>query len=270
MTTSPTAPLVRPTGPEAVTTVGRLLDEGLTHGELRAQFLAGRWRRFGHAVVRHNGPLSERQRRAVALVNAGPRSLLTAFTSLELLGLQHWHRDDVHVLVPAGARVRRVPAITVSTHAVVEWPPPIARGHPELHHPAHAAVLAASGVKRPRVGIALLAACVQQGLVTARLVEPVRQAVRVEPSGRRRYLDVEWTRPDGTAVVAEVDGGLHLRPENWWDDQFRQNEVTLGRSVVLRFPSVAVREPDPRIVDQLRRAGVPGLARSSTAARTSL
>ena len=39
-----------------------------------------------------------------------------------------------------------------------------------------------------------------------RLPEPVRQAVRLEASGRRRYLDAEWTRSDGRRVVAEVDG----------------------------------------------------------------
>ena len=91
----------------------------------------------------------------------------------------------------------------------------------------------------------------------AGLAEPVRQAVRVQPDGRRRYLDVEWERADGRRLVVEVDGALHLRAATWWDDQFRQNEVVIGNSVVLRFPSVAVREGDPRVVDQLRRAGVP-------------
>ncbi|MHA3703390.1 hypothetical protein ACXR2U_14525 [Jatrophihabitans sp. YIM 134969] len=91
----------------------------------------------------------------------------------------------------------------------------------------------------------------------AGLLEPVRQAVRVQPDGRRRYLDVEWRRPDGTPLVAEIDGALHLRPENWWDDQFRQNEVVIGRGTVLRFPAVAVRTGDPLVVDQLVRAGVP-------------
>lgn len=314
MTTSTDGP-VRPVGPGAVTTVGRLLADGVTGSEVRAQIAAARWRRFGNAVVRHNGPLSERQRHAVALTNAGPRSLLTALTALEMLGLRHWHRDDVHVLVPAGARVRRVAAVPIAVHSVVRWPPPTAQGRPDLHHPAHAAVLAASAMKRVRVGVALLAACVQQGLVTAAqldavvgpstnlrhramlisaigdigmgaqalseidfallcrragLIEPIRQAVRVEPSGRRRYLDAEWVRADGRRVVAEIDGALHLLPGNWWDDQFRQNEVTLGRSIVLRFPTVAVRERDPRVVDQLRRAGVPATRGRSSDAEMSL
>ncbi len=301
MSTS-SATLVRPTGDEAVTTVERLLAEGSTYAELRAQLAAGRWRRFGKAVVRHNGPVSAAQRHAIVLVNAGPRSMLTSFTALEELGLQGWHRDTLHVVVPAGARVRRLPQFPTAVHAVVEWPPPSVTRRVPVHAAAPSAVLAASGASRSRLGIALLAACAQQQLVTAgalealvrpagnlrhraallaaigdigmgaealseidfarlcrraRLAEPVRQAVRVEPSGRRRYLDAEWRLPDGRRLVAEVDGALHLAPQRWWDDQLRQNELAIARSVVLRFPAPIVREGDPVIVDQLRRAGVP-------------
>jgi len=86
------------------------------------------------------------------------------------------------------------------------------------------------------------------------LPEPIRQVVRVERSGRRRYLDASWRRTDGRLVVVEVDGALHLAPKRWWDDQLRQNELALGGALVLRFPSVVVRT-DPRLVAaQLRRA----------------
>lgn len=83
---------------------------------------------------------------------------------------------------------------------------------------------------------------------------PVRQAVRVEPSGRRRYLDAEWRRRDGRRVVAEVDGAVHLSPRRWWDDQLRQNEVVLDGSVFLRYPSVVVRAEELVVAHQLRRA----------------
>jgi hypothetical protein len=86
------------------------------------------------------------------------------------------------------------------------------------------------------------------------LPEPVRQAVRVEPSGRRRYLDAEWTRRDGRRVVAEVDGALHLIARRWWDDQIRQNELVIAGDLVLRFPSVLVRCEELIVVGQLRRA----------------
>jgi hypothetical protein len=87
-----------------------------------------------------------------------------------------------------------------------------------------------------------------------RLPLPERQAVRSEPSGRRRYLDASWRRPDGRIVVAEVDGAIHLAVRRWWDDQLRQNEITLSDAMVLRFPSVVVRTEPDRVAAQLRRA----------------
>ena len=83
---------------------------------------------------------------------------------------------------------------------------------------------------------------------------PHLQAVRASPRGKRRYLDAEWTRADGRRVVAEVDGALHLRPSTWVADQLRQNEITLGNSLVLRFPAVIVRAEPALVADQLRRA----------------
>ncbi len=85
------------------------------------------------------------------------------------------------------------------------------------------------------------------------LPEPTRQAIRVEPSGRRRYLDAEWRLPDGRVVAIEVDGALHLSPQRWYADQLRQNEIVIGGAVVLRFPSVVVRDEPLVVVDQLRR-----------------
>ena len=87
-----------------------------------------------------------------------------------------------------------------------------------------------------------------------RLPEPQRQAIRVDSSGRRRYLDAVWQRHDGRLVVVEVDGALHLSPNRWWDDQLRQNELALGDALVLRFPSVVVRTEPAVVAAQLRRA----------------
>jgi hypothetical protein len=91
----------------------------------------------------------------------------------------------------------------------------------------------------------------------AGLPEPVRQAIRADRFGRRRYLDAEWILPDGRRVVVEVDGALHLVARSWWDDQLRQNELAIGGDVVLRFPTVVVRCEPTRVVDQLRRILTP-------------
>lgn len=86
------------------------------------------------------------------------------------------------------------------------------------------------------------------------LPEPTRQAIRGDSSGRRRYLDVEWRLPDGRVVAVEVDGALHLDARQWVDDQLRQNALVLDGTIVLRFPSVVVREEPNLVVEQLRRA----------------
>jgi hypothetical protein len=83
----------------------------------------------------------------------------------------------------------------------------------------------------------------------AGLPPPIRQSIRVDSSGRRRYLDADF----GTFVV-EVDGGVHLRAANYWDDARRQNELVLGGDRVLRFPSIAIRLEEDVVIAQLRRA----------------
>lgn len=82
-----------------------------------------------------------------------------------------------------------------------------------------------------------------------KLPAPRRQALRVGPDGRRRYLDADF---DG--FTAEIDGGVHLLPVVAWADDERQNELVIAGDRVLRFPSVACRVAEARVADQLRRA----------------
>ena len=88
----------------------------------------------------------------------------------------------------------------------------------------------------------------------AGLPEPERQSVRVDSSGRRRYLDASWRRRDGRLIVVEVDGALHLIATRWWADQLRQNELSLADALVLRYPSIIVRTEPELVVRQLRQA----------------
>jgi very-short-patch-repair endonuclease len=69
-----------------------------------------------------------------------------------------------------------------------------------------------------------------------------------------RYLDAEWRRHDGRRVVAEIDGANHLEVRAWIDDQWRQNEIALADSILLRFPSTVVRNEPERVAEHLRRA----------------
>jgi hypothetical protein len=83
----------------------------------------------------------------------------------------------------------------------------------------------------------------------AGLPPPIRQSIRYDSAGRRRYLDVDF----GTFAV-EVDGGLHLHAPNYWADARRQNELVLGGDRILRFSSYAIRVEEDVVIAQLRRA----------------
>ena len=168
-----------------------------------------------------------------------------------------------------------------------------------LHRMAPALALAASTFAQPRPAVGILAAGVQQRLVTPRqladaveasprvrhrhvllaaihdiaqgshalseidfvrlcrrfkLPPPDQQVVRLDPAGRRRYLDATWRLPGGRMLSVEIDGALHLAPRRWYDDQLRQNELALTGVMVLRFPSVVVRTDAALVAGQLRRA----------------
>lgn len=93
----------------------------------------------------------------------------------------------------------------------------------------------------------------------AGLPVPVRQQVRADSHGRRRYLDCDWPE---WSLSAEVDGALHMLAAAWWADMTRQNEITLGVRRVLRFPSIVLRLHPEVFTDQVRRGlrlgGWPG------------
>jgi len=111
---------------------------------------------------------------------------------------------------------------------------------------ARSAVDAAAWQPHVRYATAVLAAVVQQRLVTARELDvaalcrrfdlrpPERQRVRRDRDGRRRYLDCEWRLDDGRLVVLEVDGAHHATVASWEDDMRRERQVVAGGRAVLR------------------------------------
>jgi hypothetical protein len=282
-----------------VSTWAGLQRRGYSVGRIRAQLDAGRWRRWGFAIVMHNGPLTQRQQWMVARAHAGPAAVLTAFTAAQFHGLSGWERQAVNVLTTRGSRIVSGCPVRMIVHRVYRWDQVrLARRMP-VHACADALLVAARSFSSARPACGMLAAAVQQRVVTSadlvvaidraprarhrailraamadiaqgsqalseidfvrlcrrfHLPEPIRQAVRVEACGRRRYLDAAWRRRDGRLVAAEVDGALHLAPKRWWADQVRQNELVLGEVLLLRFPSVVIRTEPERVADQLRRA----------------
>jgi hypothetical protein len=257
----------------------------------------------GTAVVLHNAALSRRQRWDAALVNTGPRAILTGFTAAEYLGMTGWQRNWIDILAPVGTSQPLVSQpLRIRLHRSRQLRVKPAPGAFRCQALPGALVVAARSFSSSRPACGLFAAAVQQQLTTPalllaavetaqctrhrralraalhdiaggsqalseidfarlcrryRLPVPVRQAVRTDRDGRRRYLDASWRRADGRLVITEVDGALHLTVSNWWADQERQNWLTLGDALILRFPSWAVRHDEHAVVRQLRAALLP-------------
>ena len=86
------------------------------------------------------------------------------------------------------------------------------------------------------------------------LPEPVRQVVRVDSQGRRRYLDIEWRLPGGRRVWVEIDGIGHMDAARWYDDLLRTAEIQAvgDDEAPLRLPATACRAEPDRIEALLR------------------
>jgi hypothetical protein len=156
----------------------------------------------GRAIVLHNGLLTRPEQRQAALINCGPRAVLTAFTATEELGLQSWEREVVHVLVPGGTHVRRPPGLPLRLHYTADWNELEHYATRRLHRAAPALIVAASTLARPRPACGVLAAGVQQRLVTA---EQLHSALRRRPRVRhRRAL---------TLAIDDIAGGAQALSE---------------------------------------------------------
>jgi hypothetical protein len=83
---------------------------------------------------------------------------------------------------------------------------------------------------------------------------PMRQSVRLDHQGRRRYIDVELRTRRGKQMLVEVDGAVHLIVGTYWSDMARNNELVIAGQSLLRFPTVALYLDEAAVVDQLRRS----------------
>lgn len=86
--------------------------------------------------------------------------------------------------------------------------------------------------------------CRQRGLP-----EPDRQALRQTPQGRI-YLDVRWR----CGVVVEIDGQQHRRGLAVTRDHLRDNELALGREIVLRIDNLGLLLAPEAFMDQVEAA----------------
>ncbi|MGH9248467.1 MAG: hypothetical protein ACRD0W_02965 [Acidimicrobiales bacterium] len=86
------------------------------------------------------------------------------------------------------------------------------------------------------------------------LPAPIRQSVRLDQQGRRRYIDVELRTRRGRQMFVEIDGAVHLIVGTYWSDMARANEIVIAGQSLLRFSTVALYLDEAVVVDQLRRS----------------
>ncbi len=180
---------------------------GLTPAEIRAQVNGSRWTRWGdHVVVTHNGPPTRRQLMWVALLDAGPPAALVAHTALELNGFRSFASEQelVHLVIPRGCRtsafgwlrVHESRRVRPAEHVLVEGMPTTSV--------AQSALDAAAWQPYPRFAWALVAAVVQQRLVTPEeLDDALRRVGRVRHKAVLR-MAVADIRAGGT-TIGEAD-----------------------------------------------------------------
>jgi hypothetical protein len=189
------------THPDLVTTARSLTAGGVGRSQLAAELAAGRWRRAGLAIVLHNGPLSRDQELRVAQIHAGPRSLFTAFTAAELLGLQGWKRAAVHLLAPAGTRPRAGSPVAFQLH--LHGAATVRRETRRSIEALPDALLRAGATFRsPRPACGLLAAAVQQERLSPKQLD---DALRLAPRVKHRAQLV--------LAVADIAGGSQALSE---------------------------------------------------------
>ncbi len=179
---------------------------GWTESAVRAQLDANRWQAVTSTVVAlHNGPLPERQRRAAAVLTAGPDAALAAWTALGEGGLHGWDRPEIHVVVPRGARPPSFGTLRVRLHesrrtfAVV-----VAAGSVPRTSAARSAVDAAGWSSSPRTACGVLAATVQQGLARPEQLERELLAC-LRLRHRRLLLTAVRDMAGGAQAVSELD-----------------------------------------------------------------
>jgi hypothetical protein len=281
---------------DGVVTRHQLRKHGYDLDAVRAQIDARRWQPRGREViVLHNGPLTSRQERWVAVL-AQHEGALAGVTAAQEFGLAGFDDGFVHVLLEYAARRHHLPGVRLHLSRRFS----AADIHQGRDLPTvrieRAIVDAASWMAPQRKACAVMCAAVQQRLTTAErlrpellaasrarhhllltrvlgdieggadsfseidfghlarlagLPPPRRQTFRFDRAGRRRWLDADF---DGFFV--EVDGAVHLRALNYWDDMERQNDlIVVTGKPALRFASVAIRIAPTTVVAQLRAAG---------------
>ncbi len=266
------------------------------HGRsaVRHRISTGRWQRPTRGViVTHSGPLTREQRELVALAASPPGSALAGLTAAARLGLRGFETDDIHVVLPSGAR-------SPAGDLVVHWstmlgPQDVMSRSPRVTTLERSVIDSASWTTSKARARVLVIAAVQQRLTNPRRLRDAlsrRGPCRHRSLIQQSILDAEGgiqslperdfdeirvlaglPKPSRQARVAgedgryyldawwerfnlaiEIHGIPHLAVQQWSDDLHRANELVIDGRRVLMFSSFTIRHQRDAVIDQLRRA----------------
>jgi hypothetical protein len=181
----------------------QLLAHGIDSDRVRNQVAAGRWSiRSPRVISTTTGPLDLRQREWLAVLHAGPRSMLANLSAAGRHGLAGWDRTYVSVLVDDELSFEPVEGVDFfRSRRPFELLRSSRSGIPRCR--LEPAVLLWAGYEAPpRAAHAVVAAVVQQRLTTAeKLISWIEQ---LRPLRRGRAL---------SATLSDVAGGSHSGAE---------------------------------------------------------
>lgn len=169
-----------------VASLTQLLAAGLSYDQVRWRVKTERWQSPQRGVViLHSGPPTPRQRQWAAVLWAGEESALCAATAAELNGLRGYTDSRVHVCVPSNQRPREARGIVVHRSTTLRPGDLVPDRVPRRVCAERSLVELAAGRLRSDEACAVLAAGVQQGLVTA---DALLARVEANPTLRHRRL----------------------------------------------------------------------------------
>lgn len=271
----------------------------LSRSAVRHRLASGRWQRPARGVIAtHNGPLTLDQRERVVLAASPPGSALAGLTAATRQGLTGFGTEDVHVVLPPGAKrpagdwivhfstklgpedvvTHRGPAMTTLERSVIDaasWSPSPKR--------ARAIVLALfqqnrTNVRRMRESLSRRGPCRHRALIKESILDAVggiqslpergfdqaRIAAGLPQPTRQRRVQTKDGRYyldvwwEQFNLAVEIHGLPHLAVDQWSDDLHRTNELVIDGRRVLVFSSYAVRHEVELVIDQVRRAIAAG------------
>lgn len=192
---------------DGVATVRQLVAAGMTVHAVDAQVRARRWSRYGgHCVLSHNFRPTRRQWQWIALLdNVGPVAL-AGMTALEMGGFTFFGPETelIHVVVRRGAQYHRFPGVKVhESRRFEEADIVLTDGPPHLGF-ARSALDAGAWQPNPRYACGILAAVVQQRVVTpAQLEDALGRVGRIRHKQPMRLAVYDIV--GGAEALSEID-----------------------------------------------------------------